>query len=200
MIEAAVAASPLQRCVALIREATGNVIPPSPLRLPGGGGAAPGARARGCPASTTTSQALAGGRLDGGVGAPGPARHHQGVLLLPRAAAVRGHPRAGPAALLRGPRRGRGSLRIWSAACARGEEPATLALLLAEEPALAGWDWTILATDVDEEALAGARLRPLRRARGGAGAARPAGALVPAAAASSSSSTPSCARASSTGR
>ncbi|HSF39715.1 MAG TPA: CheR family methyltransferase [Thermoanaerobaculia bacterium] len=49
-------------------------------------------------------------------------------------------------------------LRIWSAACARGEEPATLAMLLAEEPTLAGWDWTIVATDVDEEALAGARL------------------------------------------
>jgi chemotaxis protein methyltransferase CheR len=49
-------------------------------------------------------------------------------------------------------------LRIWSAACARGEEPATLAILLADEPALAGWSWTITATDVDEEALAGARL------------------------------------------
>lgn len=49
-------------------------------------------------------------------------------------------------------------LRIWSAACARGEEPATLAMLLCEEPALQGWDWTIIATDVDEGALAGARL------------------------------------------
>ncbi|MFY9826677.1 MAG: CheR family methyltransferase, partial [Thermoanaerobaculia bacterium] len=49
-------------------------------------------------------------------------------------------------------------LRIWSAACARGEEPATLAMLLADEPALAGWSWTIVATDLDEEALAGARL------------------------------------------
>ncbi|HEX4963744.1 MAG TPA: CheR family methyltransferase [Thermoanaerobaculia bacterium] len=49
-------------------------------------------------------------------------------------------------------------LRIWSAACARGEEPATLAMVLAGEPALAGWSWTIAATDVDEEALAGARL------------------------------------------
>jgi chemotaxis protein methyltransferase CheR len=48
-------------------------------------------------------------------------------------------------------------LRIWSAACARGEEPATLAMLLADEPALAGWEWSILATDLDEEALAGAR-------------------------------------------
>jgi chemotaxis protein methyltransferase CheR len=48
-------------------------------------------------------------------------------------------------------------LRIWSAACARGEEPATLAMLLAGVPELAGWDWQILATDLDAEALAGAR-------------------------------------------
>ena len=48
-------------------------------------------------------------------------------------------------------------LRLWSAGCARGEEPATLAIVLAETPALAGWDWRILATDVDEEALAAAR-------------------------------------------
>ncbi len=48
-------------------------------------------------------------------------------------------------------------LRLWSAACARGEEPGTLALLLADERALAGWDWRVLATDVDEEAIEGAR-------------------------------------------
>jgi chemotaxis protein methyltransferase CheR len=48
-------------------------------------------------------------------------------------------------------------LSFWSAACARGEEPATLAILLAEEPALAGWSWRIVATDLDQEALAGAR-------------------------------------------
>ena len=48
-------------------------------------------------------------------------------------------------------------LRLWSAGCARGEEPATLAIVLAETPALAGWDWRILATDVDEVALAAAR-------------------------------------------
>ncbi len=54
-------------------------------------------------------------------------------------------------------RAGTRHLRIWSAACARGEEPATLAMLLAEEPSLSGWTWTIVATDLDEEALAGAR-------------------------------------------
>ena len=48
-------------------------------------------------------------------------------------------------------------LRFWSAGCARGEEPATLAIVLAEMPAAGGWDWRVLATDVDEEALAAAR-------------------------------------------
>jgi chemotaxis protein methyltransferase CheR len=48
-------------------------------------------------------------------------------------------------------------LRFWSAACAAGEEPATLALVLEESPLLAGWDWRILATDIDPEALAHAR-------------------------------------------
>jgi chemotaxis protein methyltransferase CheR len=41
-------------------------------------------------------------------------------------------------------------LRFWSAACAAGEEPATLALVLDESPLLAGWDWRILATDRPE--------------------------------------------------
>jgi len=54
-------------------------------------------------------------------------------------------------------RAGSRRLRIWSAACARGEEPATLAMLLATQPLLDGWDWSIVATDLDEEALAGAR-------------------------------------------
>lgn len=45
------------------------------------------------------------------------------------------------------------TLRLWSAGCARGEEPATLAMVLAEHPLLAGWSWSILATDVDQEAL-----------------------------------------------
>ncbi|MFN7941863.1 MAG: CheR family methyltransferase [Thermoanaerobaculia bacterium] len=45
-------------------------------------------------------------------------------------------------------------LRIWSAAAAAGEEAATLALVLAETPALAGWDWTVVATDLDAAALA----------------------------------------------
>ena len=44
-------------------------------------------------------------------------------------------------------------LRLWSVACASGEEPATLALLCAEHASLQGWDWQVLATDLDAEAL-----------------------------------------------
>ena len=51
----------------------------------------------------------------------------------------------------------RNSLRVWSAGCARGEEPTTLAIVLAECGEVAHGDWRILATDVDEEALAAAR-------------------------------------------
>ncbi len=48
-------------------------------------------------------------------------------------------------------------LRVWSAGCARGEEAATLAILLAESSCLVGWNWRVLASDVDGEALADAR-------------------------------------------
>jgi chemotaxis protein methyltransferase CheR len=48
--------------------------------------------------------------------------------------------------------RGGAPLRLWSAGCANGEEPATLAVVLAESGLpLSGW--RILATDVDERAL-----------------------------------------------
>lgn len=45
-------------------------------------------------------------------------------------------------------------LRFWSAACAAGEEPGTLALVVDDLAAVSGWDWSILATDLDPEALA----------------------------------------------
>ncbi len=51
-------------------------------------------------------------------------------------------------------RAGERRLRFWSAACAAGEEPATLALILAESPLVAGWSWSIAATDLDPDALA----------------------------------------------
>lgn len=45
-------------------------------------------------------------------------------------------------------------LRIWSAACASGEEPFSIAFYLSEHfPLSAGWDWKILATDISTKAL-----------------------------------------------
>jgi chemotaxis protein methyltransferase CheR len=48
-------------------------------------------------------------------------------------------------------------LRVWCAGCARGEEAATLAIVLADHPRIGTWPWAVLATDVDEAALAEAR-------------------------------------------
>ncbi|PWB77440.1 MAG: hypothetical protein C3F08_10030 [Candidatus Methylomirabilota bacterium] len=49
-------------------------------------------------------------------------------------------------------------LRLWSAACATGEEPYSLAILLdCLLPDLADWVLTILATDINPEALESAR-------------------------------------------
>jgi chemotaxis protein methyltransferase CheR len=55
-----------------------------------------------------------------------------------------------PELLTKGPQR----FRIWSAACATGEEPYTLGFYLAESfPIHSGWDWRILATDLSTRAL-----------------------------------------------
>ena len=146
----------LQQLVALVRDVTGNVIPPArfsfleevALRR---------AHSRGFPGLPEYVRALASREIEDEwkslialitvkesyfFRAP---QQFEGlrIHLLPKLIRARSASR---------------HLRIWSAACARGEEPATLAMLLAEEPTLAGWDWTIVATDVDEEALAGARL------------------------------------------
>ncbi len=49
-------------------------------------------------------------------------------------------------------------LRIWSAGCASGEEPYSIAMLLRELiPDLSAWSITILASDINREALAKAR-------------------------------------------
>lgn len=49
-------------------------------------------------------------------------------------------------------------LRLWSAGCATGEEPYSLAILLDQlRPRLTGWDVRVYATDVNPEALRAAR-------------------------------------------
>jgi chemotaxis protein methyltransferase CheR len=53
--------------------------------------------------------------------------------------------------------RGEGRLRIWSAGCASGEEPYTLALLFAFSETLSGYPPEILATDADPHLLERAR-------------------------------------------
>ncbi|MHB8835882.1 MAG: CheR family methyltransferase [Candidatus Methylomirabilia bacterium] len=56
-------------------------------------------------------------------------------------------------------RRGKNQgLRIWSAGCSTGEEPFSVAILLREIlPDIGDWDIHLLATDIDEDALAVAR-------------------------------------------
>ena len=49
------------------------------------------------------------------------------------------------------------TLRIWSAACSSGQEPYSIAMLLKEYPALAGWRIEIVATDLSQEILAQAK-------------------------------------------
>ncbi len=61
---------------------------------------------------------------------------------------------------------GQKQFRIWSAACATGEEPYSLACYLSEfYPPAAGWNWRILATDISTKALGKARqaIYPLER-------------------------------------
>lgn len=56
---------------------------------------------------------------------------------------------------------------VWSAGCATGEEPYSMAFHLGEHfPLEDGWDWRVMATDISTKALATARLGvyPLERA------------------------------------
>jgi chemotaxis protein methyltransferase CheR len=45
------------------------------------------------------------------------------------------------------------TLRIWSAACSTGQEPYSLAMLIAENPKLTGWRVQITATDLSRSTL-----------------------------------------------
>jgi chemotaxis protein methyltransferase CheR len=144
----------LAELAALIEEASGNVIPPGHYQFLGETAKRRAASLR-LAGVTAYVGALARGELPGEWSRLLPHvtvkesflfRHPQhfaalATTILPRLAAVRA---------------GRRSLAVWSAGCARGEEPATLAIVLAECRELAGWEWRILATDVDEEALAAA--------------------------------------------
>ncbi|MDD5563295.1 MAG: hypothetical protein PHQ91_06245 [Thermoanaerobaculaceae bacterium] len=147
-------AAAIAELAALIEETSGNVIPPGhfPFLAETAKRRAAGLRLAGVSAYV---RALARGELPGEWSRLLPHvtvkesflfRHPQqfaalATTILPRLAAARIERRA---------------LSVWSAGCANGEEPATLAITLAECRELAGWDWRILATDVDEEALAAA--------------------------------------------
>jgi chemotaxis protein methyltransferase CheR len=150
------ASSPVQQLVAMIREATGNVIPAARTVFLEEV-AQRRARTRGYPGLAEYVRALAGHEIDDEWG------HLVSLVTIKESYFFRAPQqfeviRKQVLPVLVRARSAARSLRIWSAACARGEEPATLAMLLHEEPSLAGWDWTIVATDLDEEALAGARL------------------------------------------
>lgn len=141
----------LQQFVALLREATGNLVPPGRYGFLEEV-AERRARTLGMGSVADYVESLAAGRLPREWGslislltikesyffrAPQQFEALRRVAL-PQLQKARGDSRR---------------LRFWTAACARGEEPATLALLLSEEPSLIGWDWRIVATDLDEEAL-----------------------------------------------
>jgi chemotaxis protein methyltransferase CheR len=52
----------------------------------------------------------------------------------------------------------RKNLRIWSAACSNGQEPYSLVMLLKEQGAkMAGWNYEIIGTDIDNQVLVKAR-------------------------------------------
>jgi chemotaxis protein methyltransferase CheR len=156
----AVSEEALARLVVLVREETGNVVPRARYGFLEEV-AVRRTRAHGFLRVADYVAALAAGRLEGEWGELVPLITVKESFFFrapQQFAAIERHVLPG---LLRArassPGRGRDrTLRIWTAASARGEEPATLAMILAEHEALAAWDWRILATDLDEDALASA--------------------------------------------
>ncbi len=139
----------------LIETTSGNVVPPGHLPFLADA-ARERAAATGCMDLVAYVQALAAGRLPGEWAALLPHvtikesycfRTPQHFARLAEVVLPRLVGRAGVSR----------SLRVWSAGCARGEEPATLAIVLAEAAALATWDWLVVGTDVDQHALDVAR-------------------------------------------
>jgi chemotaxis protein methyltransferase CheR len=146
----------LERLVALIREATGNIVPPARydflVEI-----AQRRAHVRGLPGFAEYVRALAAEALDKEWDSLIPLLTIKESYFFRAPQQFEAIRREVLPRLLRARAASR-HLRIWSAACARGEEPGTLAMILAGESSLVGWDWTIHATDLDEEALSGARL------------------------------------------
>lgn len=54
-------------------------------------------------------------------------------------------------------RRGQRAISVWSAACATGEEPYSIAITLLESPLAHGWKKEVLASDISTQALARAK-------------------------------------------
>jgi len=153
------ALSPVDRFALLIRQQTGNVVPAARHGFLGEV-LARRARALGLPGPGAYLDRLGGGGL------PGEWERVVSLVTIKESyffrapqqfAAIERHvlPR-----ILRARAADRGRervIRAWSAACARGEETGTLAILFAESELLRGWEWEILGTDLDAEALETAR-------------------------------------------
>jgi chemotaxis protein methyltransferase CheR len=145
----------LDRFVGLIREATGNVVAPARHAFLAGA-LERRAAAAGFSSPHAYLDSLAGGGLTGEWDRLVPliTIKESAFLRAPQQFAAIEHrvlPRLVAA------RRGDRRLRAWCAACARGEEAGTLAMLFAESRELAGWSWEILGTDLDAAALEAAR-------------------------------------------
>lgn len=150
--------SPVERFVAMIRDETGNVVPPArhPFLAEVLDRRVAAAGTSGFSSADAYLDALGEGRLP-----------DEWDRLVPMITIKESYFFRAPQQfaaieervlphLLR-QRAGSRRLRLWCAASARGEEAGTLALILAGSGLLGGWDWRILATDLDSEALETAR-------------------------------------------